>query len=448
MARRDYVFVLDVLRTSRTNTSLKRGKPPRENKKQSFDMAVPHLCVKYGSRQTGSSAKDHFNYICRLEAKAKDDLVFVSHQNYPKWASNPADFHQAADLYERANARLYREIVVALPRELSRDRQLGLVTKWAESEIGKSHPFTIAVHSPLALDGKPNTHAHIMFSDRTLDGVDRDPKLFFKRANSQNPELGGAAKSKDWNRKQKVVEIRQCWEKVHNLALERAGVGEAAISMKSLKDQGIDRLPEPKLGVVQTSMLRQGKDNENTLLVKALRSVRNIESSLGGVQKEITSTIKDLAREVVLKQQSFELVSAKEVKRSVTEQKMTIYTELRQVEQARFSLGLIKHPSGKEFYPPTNTNSLIEWQGKTEKEYQKLVEELAAAKRYEKELAVLGEQQVKVVSGKSIADVDSLCDRSGFLQKVSKARTRILAKDKSSYHLGLHLEPPQPPQPP
>lgn len=409
-------------------------------------MAVPHLCVKYGSRQTGGSAKDHFKYICRLQANAKDDLVFVSHQNYPEWGKNPTAFHKAADLYERSNARLYREIVVALPRELSGDRQLELVTKWAESEIGKSHPYTIAVHSPLALDGKPNAHAHIMFSDRTLDGVEREPKQFFKRANSKNPELGGAAKNKDWKRKQKVTEIRQSWEKAHNLALERAGVGkEAAISMKSLKDQGIDRLPEPKLGVIQTSMLKQGKDNENTLLVKALREVRNIEASLGGVQKEITSTIKDLAREVVLRQQSFKLVSAKEVKRSVTEQKMNIYAELRQVEQARFSLGLVRHPSGEEFYPPTNANSLVERRGEAEREYQKLVEELAAAKRYEKELAVLGQEQVKTVSGKSIADVDSLCDRPGFLQKVNKARTRILAKDKSTYHLGLHLEPPQPP---
>ena len=108
-------------------------------------MAVPHLCVKYGSRQTGSSAKDHFKYICRLQANVKDDLVFVSHQNYPTWGSNPVDFHQAADTYERANARLYREIVVALPRELSQQGQLDLVTKWAESEIGKSHPYTICL---------------------------------------------------------------------------------------------------------------------------------------------------------------------------------------------------------------------------------------------------------------------------------------------------------------
>lgn len=308
-------------------------------------MAVPHLCVKYGSRQTGSSAKEHFKYICRLQTNEKNVLVFVHHQNYPEWSKNPIDFHQAADTYERANARLYREIVVALPRELSGDRQLELVTKWTESELGKSHPYTIAVHSPLALDGKPNVHAHIMFSDRTLDEVERDPKLFFKRANTKKPELGGAAKDKDWKRKQKVVELRQSWEKAHNLALERAGVGrEAAISMKSLKDQGIDRLPEPKLGVRQSAMLKQGRDNANTRLVKALRDVRNMEASLGGVQKEINSTIRDLAKTVVRDSPLF--IPANEIKSQVRDKKLDLYEKLREVESQRYKLGLLHTASG------------------------------------------------------------------------------------------------------
>lgn len=402
-------------------------------------MAVPHLSVKYGSRQTGSSAKDHFKYICRLRANAKDDLVFVSHQNYPEWSKSPVDFHQAADLYERANARLYREIVVALPRELSGDRQLKLITKWAESEIGKSHPYTIAVHSPLALDGKPNVHAHIMFSDRTLDGIERDQKLFFKRANSKNPELGGAAKDVDWKRKQKVVELRQSWEKTHNLALERAGVGkEAAISMKSLKDQGINRMPEPKLGLRQAEMLRQGRDNDNTRLVKALREVRNMEAALGGVQKEINQEIRHLAQAVV--NESPLVIPASEIKSQVRDKKLGVYERLREVEAQRYKLGLL-HTSQGGVYSKSADLEVEKRRTEIEKQFCTLNKQLTSTKKFEKNLRLLGEMPIAVQKGKSPTDEESLCDRPGFLQKVREAKQQQKELGLSN-QMQLKREPP------
>lgn len=408
-------------------------------------MAVPHLCVKYGSRQTGSSAKDHFKYICRLQANAKDDLVFVNHQNYPTWASNPADFHQAADIHERANARLYREIVVALPRELSSDRQLDLVSNWAESEIGKSHPYTIAVHSPLALDGKPNTHAHIMFSDRTLDGVERDPKLFFKRANSKNPELGGAAKDKDWKRKQKVVELRQSWEKSHNLALERAGVGkEAAISMRSLKDQGIERLPEPKLGLRQAEMLRQGRDNDNTRLVKALREVRNIEAALGGVQKEINQELRHLAQAVV--NDSPLVIPASQIKSQVRDKKLCLYERLRAVEAERYKLGLL-HTTKGGVYSKSADLEIEKGRAEVEKQFSILSEQLASTKKFEKNLGLLGEMAIAVQKGKSPTEEESLSDRPGFLQKIREAKQQQKELGLSN-QMQLKREPPASSVPP
>lgn len=410
-------------------------------------MAIPHFTVKSGSRAKGSSAADRYRYVCREgKYQQRQDLVRVTHHNYPAWASDrPEHFFEAADKFSRVNARLYTELEIALPRELTKSQQLRLVKDYVEEQIGKNHPYSVAFHCPKAMDGGLNPHVHVLMSERTVtDGIARDEQTFFKRYNSKFLDRGGAAVSKDWNRRDKVVELRTAWEKTVNLHLQKCG-HDAVISLQSLQSQNIARIPEPKLGARQTALLKQGGSNDNIALVKSLREIRRIEGNLSGVEREITSTIKDLAREVVLRQQSFELLSAREVKRSVTEHKVNIYTELRRVEKARFSLGLVRYPSGEEFYPPTNRNSLVKRQDKTEREYQKLVKELAAAKRYEKELAVLGAQQVKIVSGKPMADVDSLCDRPGFLQKVSEARTRILAKDKSTYHLGLHLEPPQPP---
>ncbi len=42
-------------------------------------------------------------------------------------ADNPSHFWQAADQFERANGSTYREIEIALPRELTPDQRIELV---------------------------------------------------------------------------------------------------------------------------------------------------------------------------------------------------------------------------------------------------------------------------------------------------------------------------------
>ena len=48
---------------------------------------------------------------------------------------------------------------------------------------------------PRAMDGKEQPHCHLMFSERLLDGIERDPDQFFKRFNSKDPSKGGAKKT-------------------------------------------------------------------------------------------------------------------------------------------------------------------------------------------------------------------------------------------------------------
>ena len=410
-------------------------------------VAISHFRVKGGSRAKGASGKENFRYLCREgKYQERNDLVWVNHQNYPAWAKdNPQKFWQAADIYERANARIYTEVEIALPRELSPSQQLKLVDNFVRQELGDRHPYTWAYHCPRTLDGQAfNPHIHLMMSERSLvDGIARSEEVFFKRANSKCPEKGGAAKDRDWHRKEKVNELRASWEKAVNLSLKQAGI-DLVISMKSLKEQGIARTPEPKLGVVQSAIIRRGESTEKSRLIQSLRTVRNIEASLGGVQKEITETIQDLAREVVEKGNRSVAIPANEIKIAVRDKKMDIYAKLREVEQKRFSLGLMRTLGG-EVYQATDSPELQQKRDNTEKRYGKLLGELSATKKYEKQLAVLGSEKIEIIQGKPVFEIHSLSDRQGFLQKVTEAKTRILAKDKSTYHLGLHLEPPQPP---
>ena len=150
-----------------------------------------------------------------------------------------------ADEHER-KTDTYREHVIALPRELDEYERHELIKDWIAQEIGEKHAYQYAIHNPPALDGGEQPHAHIMFSERTIDDVERDPDQYFKRYNSKNPEKGGAKKANtpkfSAERKEELKAMRDRWEKTCNAHLERAGYSYR-ISMKSLKEQGIEREP-------------------------------------------------------------------------------------------------------------------------------------------------------------------------------------------------------------
>jgi hypothetical protein len=220
-------------------------------------MASYHCSVKTGGK--GRAGK-HSDYITREGKYAPEltkgsgskleDLEHTASGNMPAWAEHDAGvFWQAADEHERANGATYREIEVALPRELTPDQRRELVEDFIQKQIGDRHPFTYAIHIPkAAIEKGEQPHAHIMYSERTLDGIARDPDQFFKRANSKNPERGGCKKDSAGT-KERLLATRELWADVQNKHLEKAGV-DARVSHLSLKAQGIDRTPEIHLGPV------------------------------------------------------------------------------------------------------------------------------------------------------------------------------------------------------
>jgi hypothetical protein len=54
-------------------------------------------------------------------------VVYTQSGHLPEWAERSADYWDAADLYERANGRLFKEIEFALPVELNASQQRELV---------------------------------------------------------------------------------------------------------------------------------------------------------------------------------------------------------------------------------------------------------------------------------------------------------------------------------
>ena len=99
-------------------------------------MAVFHLKVSVGSRSGGQSALAKSEYIEREGRYAQDweELEHRESENMPDWAKDyPSSYWAAADEYERANGRLYREVQFALPKELSEDERRELASEVCEA---------------------------------------------------------------------------------------------------------------------------------------------------------------------------------------------------------------------------------------------------------------------------------------------------------------------------
>jgi hypothetical protein len=220
-------------------------------------MALYHLTAKTGSRASGQSALAKAQYIQREDryARVPDRVVYTTSGNLPGFAAGSASaYFEAADLYERANGRLFKEVEFALPVELEPDEQRELAMRFAgELLAGETLPYTLAIH-----EGRGhNPHCHVLVSERVNDGVERPASQWFRRWNARDPELGGARKSIALRPKEWLEQIRETWAGLVNQALERAGFLER-VDHRSLAAQGIDRIPQVHVGLRALRMEERG----------------------------------------------------------------------------------------------------------------------------------------------------------------------------------------------
>ena len=242
-------------------------------------MASYHLSVKTGGK---GKAAPHADYIAREDKYARENDNDIEHKesgNMPAWAAHkPSEFWKAADTFERANGCTYREIEIALPRELKPEQRLELVRDFVQQEIGDRHAYQFAIHNPkAAIEGGEQPHAHIMFSERLHDGIERDPQQYFKRANTKNPERGGAKKVRfgetPTERKDYLVAQRERWATLQNDHLERYQHPDR-VDARSLKAQGLEREPERHFG---TGLVRQFEPEQLHALIERREAERQAQ---------------------------------------------------------------------------------------------------------------------------------------------------------------------------
>ncbi len=178
-----------------------------------------------------------FDYSRR--SKGVVNSTILAPEGAPAWTNNPSQLWNAVEAGEkRVDAQLAREFILAVPPELSAEAQFQTAVDWAKKELVTSGMVAeVSLHHPKT--GK-NPHVHILCTMRKVDGEKFSPK-----------------KSTEWNDVKLLVKQRESWAAAVNAALEKAGRDER-VDHRSLKDRGIDRAPEPKIGVVATALKRRG----------------------------------------------------------------------------------------------------------------------------------------------------------------------------------------------
>ena len=201
-----------------------------------------HSAVAAAAYRTGTKIKDErtgkiHDYSSRT--KGVVESIILRPEQSPEWSAKTATLWNTVEQSEkRKDARLSREFVLAVPKELDAKQQMELAIGWAQKElVSKGMVAEVSLHNPKS--GK-NPHVHILTTLRTIDG-----------------DKFSAKKPREWNEKAQLHDWRESWCKSENDALENAG-RPGRVDHRSLKAQGIDRIPEPKIGKEAMGLKQRG----------------------------------------------------------------------------------------------------------------------------------------------------------------------------------------------
>jgi len=261
-----------------------------------------HLSFRSGSRAGGVSARAAHAYVTRDDEYSDEDrdpAIHIESGHMPSWAEDDAGtYWDAADLYERANGRLYVSADFALPRDLSVADQIALARDFAESITAAERlPYTLAIHAGHDADGHAhNPHAHLMFSERRNDGFERSREDWFRRANQNDPQRGGAPKSRTFHGREWVEQAREKWATLTNAMLEARGRAER-VDHRSYTRQGIDREPGRHYGPAAPHVVGRGEPHERLDVAAAVsereQTVRELDNEIGHLEALRASIVDD-----------------------------------------------------------------------------------------------------------------------------------------------------------
>lgn len=227
-------------------------------------MAIYHCSVSMISRGKGRSAVGASAY--RSGEKITNEYDGITHDYTNKKGieyteiilpkNAPKEFNDRKILWNeveksetRINSQTAREVEVALPKELTREEQIYLLKDYVQENFVKLGMCAdIAIHDKK--DGNP--HAHIMLTTREVDST------------------GFTKKNRDWNNKANLEKWRKSWAEKINERLLANNIQEK-ISHLSLKEQGIERIPQIHIGPTAAAIEKNGSCSDRATMNRAIK---------------------------------------------------------------------------------------------------------------------------------------------------------------------------------
>ena len=281
-------------------------------------MAIYHLSIKIISRGKGKSAVAASAYRSGEKIKNEYDGILhdftrkggIAHteillpQNAPQEFSDRGILWNSVEKIEKSkNSQLAREIEVALPKELDREKQINLVREYVKENFVK-----VGMCADIALHDKNdgNPHCHILLTMRPLNedktwGA-KSKKEYILNKNGEKIKLkSGNYKTRkinttDWNEQEKAEHWRKAWADITNKYLEENSIQDK-VDHRSYQRQGIKQIPTIHLGVSATQMEKKGiatdRGNINREIKQQNAILREISRRIKALLNWIRGIVKD-----------------------------------------------------------------------------------------------------------------------------------------------------------
>ena len=281
-------------------------------------MAIYHLCIKIISRGKGKSAVAASAYRSGENIKNEYDGIVhdftrkggIAHteillpQNAPQEFSDRGTLWNSVEKIEKSkNSQLAREIEIALPKELSREKQIELVRDYVKENFVK-----IGMCADIALHDKNdgNPHAHILLTmrplneDRTWGAKSRKEYILDENGEKVKLKNGNYKTRKintvDWNEQDKAEEWRKTWADITNKYLEENSIQEK-VDHRSYQRQGIEQIPTIHMGVSATQMEKKGIATDRGNINREIRKQNRLLQEIKLRIKALLNWIRGIGKE-------------------------------------------------------------------------------------------------------------------------------------------------------
>lgn len=276
-------------------------------------MAIYHCSIKIGSRGKGQSAVAAAAY--RSGSKLTDKEIGITSDYTRKGGvifseislcpNAPAEYAEREVLWNAVHqiektkdARLWREIEVALPKELNRAEQIETVREYVKGLTTQGMCADWSLHDK----GDGNPHAHIMLTVRSIEpsgkwapksrkvyDLDENGQRIFQKIDKSGRKQYKCHKEdhNNWNAAERVEEWRAAWAECCNAHL----AADVQVDHRSYERQGIDLIPTVHEGYIARKLAAQGLPSDRVQINENIRKrnflLQRLMSQLKALGKEI-----------------------------------------------------------------------------------------------------------------------------------------------------------------